>query len=326
MAVNITSLGEYLQNELKVYDQTFYTVPEDELWGAAGLYVPSRGDLPLGVEAFTSFRRQFIGEASVTEGRAYDIPLADSGIVSSDTKAVMVMAGAEWSIVDLERAKVASSVNLSPAQNVIETKQLSVKTAIDRRIHRLVWAGMSEIGFGGLFNSSLIEVYNATGEGNLYGATTPKTPAELTDWFQARVATFKLSSRLPYATIQAYVDDSLYTALCKPLADNTGDTPYMRLTSADRGRFLGNIQPITELSPTSLQAAGIISSPTTRGRMLLGAFASEGSGLRHFYSMNRTEPFPKDTGVHFGLTGWAATSEFDVKIPEHFQYIDFAHS
>lgn len=327
MPLDIASTGKFLASELAVYDDQYYDVPEDELWGASGQNIPSTGDLPFGAEEINSYRRQFIGEASISDGRAYDIPLVDFGVSGTKAKAVLVLAGAEWSVADLHREELAARNAIgSPRVNVTESKMEAVNVAINRRIHRLVYAGQPEIDFDGMFNASDIQAFDATADGNLYGDTTPLTPAELTDWMQGRIAAFKIDSRLPYASIIAYVDDSLYTALCKPLSDNTGDTPFMRLTSSERGRFLGDVRPLTELNPTTLQDIGIISSPTTRGRMLLGAWDDPRSVRRHFQAIDRTDPFMKDSGFHWGVTGWAATSELAVKVPERFEYIDFAHS
>lgn len=329
MPVNIASLGKYLTQELQVHDPVFYDVPEDELWGAGGgeeSYYTRIPDLPLGAEEVTSYRRQYVGEGAISDGRAYDIPLADVGIEGSKAKAVLILAGAEWSIADIERAKLANSQKQTPRFNLSEEKVIAVNTAINRRIHRLTYSGSAERGFGGLFNANGVNPVDATGDGNLYGATTPLTPAQLTDWFQGQVATFKTNSKLNYESIVAYVDDDLYTALSKPIADNTGDTPYMRLTSPERGRFLGAIRPITELDPATLEAAGIITNANTRGRMLLGDWTNPRSVRQHYATIDRTDPFLKDSGFHFGITGWAAVSEIIVKVPERFTYINFAHS
>lgn len=329
MPVDINSLGLFLAEELQLHDEQFYEVPEDELWGAGGgeeNYYTRVGDLPYGAEEVTSYRRQYVGEAALSDGRAYDIPLVDVGIAGSKAKATLVIAGAEWSFADIERAQLASTQKMTPNFSLSQEKVNAVNIAINRRIHRLAYSGASERGFGGMFNANGVDAVDATADGNIYGATTPLTPAELTDWFQGLVADFKTSSKLRYESIIAYVDDDLYTALSRPIADNTGDTPFMRLTSPERGRFLGGIEPITELDPETLEAIGIISDADTRGRLLLGDWANANSVRQHFAPIDRTDPFLKDSGFHFGITGWAAVSEVIVKVPERFEYVNFAHS
>lgn len=329
MPVNIASLGKFLTSELQVHDPQFYDVPEDDLWGAGGgeqSFFTRVADLPYGAEEITTYRKQYIGEASLSDGRAYDIPLADVGIAGSKAKATLVLAGAEWSFADVERAKLAATQKLTPSFNLTQEKITAVSWAINRRIHRLTYSGAAERGFGGMFNATGITPVDATGDGNLYGATSPLTPAQLTAWFQGQIADFKVSSRLRYESIVAYVDDDLFTALSQPIGDNTGDTPYMRLTSEERGRFIGAIEPITELKPQTLEDVGIIANSGTRGRMILGDWNNPNSVRQHYATIDRTDPFLKDSGFHFGVTGWAAVSEVIVKVPERFQYINFAHS
>ena len=326
MAIDVGLLGKFLNDQLKAYNSEYYDIPEDELWGALGLYVPSIGDLPFGAKEIQSFRKTTIGEGAVSDGRAYDIPMVDFGIEANGVKTNLVLASAEWSLDQLAEAQFAVSSGRGASFNLIEAKADAVKTAIERRIHRLVYAGMPETGFGGLFNSGSLTPVDATGDGNLYGSTTPLTPSALTSWFQGIIATFKTSSKLAYSSIIAYVDDSLFTALCAPIADNTGDTPYMRLTSQERGRFIKDIIPITELDPVTLAANGIISNAATRGRMILGDFGNPKSVKRQFRATDRTQPFMKDTGFHWGITGWAATSEVNFLVPERFEYVNFAHS
>lgn len=314
--LDVTNLGKFLQAELKLYDRNFYSLPEDELWGALGLYVPSTGDLPLGVEEIDSYRRTTIGRAALTDGRAYDIPLVDFGIKGSKAKTMMVIAGAEWSFIDLERAKISNANALTPKYQLVQAKSDAIKTACDRRIHELVYAGEPGINFYGLFNNPNLSVIDESAS-----AVFSMTPAQLYDWWQSVISSFKLTSKLAYSSIIAYVSDDLYTASTRRFTDGTGDSPYLLLTNSTRGRFLKDIQPITELSSATLAAIGIVTD-ANKGLMVLGDF-SDRSVKRHFYPLNRTEPFPKDTGVHFGITGFAATSEVDFKVPERFAYVKY---
>lgn len=318
MPLNFTSLGKFLTGELALYDPSFIDIVEDDLWMAAGFNVPSVGDLPFGIEEINGYRREFIGEASTYDGRSYDIPLVDAGIAGSKIKAIMVVAGAEWSMADVQRNQLARQIQMLPDFNLVDAKMEAVNISINRRIHRLGLVGMPTIGFYGMFNATAINTIDQTAT-NVYGLT----PAQLYDWMKTVIAQFKVSSKLNYNQIIIYVDDTLYTALCVPLGDNTGDTPYMRLVNPDRGQFVGDIRPVSELQPATLVQLGVEAN-TTRGKLIMGDFNNNRSVIRHFTPMDRTDPFPKDTGIHYGVTGWSGTSEIHWKVPERFTYVRYA--
>lgn len=316
MPLNTLNLGKFLSGELALYDKQFVDIIDDDLWGARGENIPSRGDLPFGVEEVNSYRREFIGEAAVYDGRSYDIPLVDQTVAGMKSKAVLVVAGAEWSVSDINRTQLQSQVQILPQYSLTEAKMEAVNTSINRRIHKLTLAGMPSIGMYGMFNSNRVSVGDQT-------AVKPftLTPTALYNWVKGLVAAFKKTSRLAYANIDLFVDDDLYAALCTPLGDNTGDNPYMRLTSAERGQFVGSIEPLSELEPATLVSLGVVGAGV--GRMIMGNFGSERSVIRHFHNIDRSQEFLKDSGFHFGVTAWAATSEVIYKIPEQFQYVNY---
>lgn len=330
MTIRTYNLGQWLTDDLALYDPTLYSVPETIYWAAGGgdiNYFPRIGGMPLAVEELKTFTANYIGEGAITDGQAFDIPQVDAGIEGSTQKAVMVIAGAQWSFADVERAKLAAANGRrNSASDLTAAKMNAVTVGINRRVHRLGYAGASERGFGGMFNSSRITAVDQTGAGNLYGASSPLTATQLTDWLRGVVAAFKVTSMIPYSSIVVYVEDALYTALCKPIADNTGDTPFMRLTSPLRGQFVGAIMPITELNSQTLESIGVVSDGDTRGRLLLGDWRNSSSVYQRFATIDRTDPFVKDTGVHYGVTGVAAVSELIVPVPERFEYVDYAHS
>lgn len=317
MPTEVAVYGKFLREELNRYDRNgFYDVPEDELWAVLGKNIPSVGDLEIGVEEIQSYRSQTIGRAALSDGRAFDIPLVDFGISASKVGTMLVIAGAEWSFVDIERAKIANRGSMSPSWSWVEAKANAVRDAVNRRIHELVIAGSAETGFTGFFNSGVIDTLDETGT-----AVFSLTADQRLEWMQTILADFKTSSKLMYSSITAYVSDDLHRALGKRFTDGTGDTALKLLLNAENGRMVGAIEPITELAPATLAALGIVPNANT-GLMVLGDF-SQRSVKRHYAALDRTEPFPKDTGVHFGLTGWAATSEVDFKVPERFLYVKY---
>lgn len=318
MPVNINGLGKFLAQELTIYDDIFYEMPTDDLWGAAGLFVPSRGDLPFGVETLRSFQQDFIGRASISDGRAFDVPLVDYGITGQDSKAIMVIAGAEWAIGDIHRDQLAATNRITPAGTLVETKQEAVKIAIDRRIHELVYGGAPEVGFFGLFNSPKVSGIDQTAVQVLQ-----MTATEQYAWLQRIIGEFKVSSKLAYSQIKMYVSDNLYTSLTRRFNDQTGDSAFLLLTDPTRGRFLGSIEPISELTQATLENLGIFTAGAQRERLLLGDFGNDRSILRHFHVLDRTDPFPKDSGIHWGVTGFASTSETIFKVPQRFQFVDY---
>jgi hypothetical protein len=315
MTVIVSPYGKFLQEQLQQHDKSgFYEIPELELWGANGKYIPSKGDLQIGLEEIYYYRKQTTGRASLSAGLAFDIPLVDFGITRNSVKTQLVIAGAEWNFVELEQAKLANSNSLTPNWQLITEKANAVRDAVNRRIHELVMVGSINNDFYGLFNSDQITpVTDATIVFNL-------TQVLLMDWITTVLASFKTSSKLPFASITAYVSDDLFRRLAKRFSDNTGDSPLSVLLNPNT-RLVGSIEPITELSPATLLALGAAANATTTGgMMLLGDFTGR-SINRSYYALNRTDPFLKDSGVHWGITGFAATSEIQFNVPERFARI-----
>lgn len=318
MPINLVSLGRYLESELTLYDSTFYELPQDDLWGTTGMYIPSRGDLPFGVEKIVSYRQDYIGRASISDGVALDVPLVDSGIASGSSKAVLILAGARWTLGELQRDQFANTQRETPAGSLVETKTEGIQVAINRRLHELVYGGAPEIAFYGMFNSTKITVSDQTATQVLQ-----MTPAVQYGWLQGIIGTFKVTSKLAYQQITIYVNDDLYTSLTRRFSDNTGDSAFLLLTDPTRGRFCKEILPITELSEASLENLGIFTAGAQRSRMIIGNFENDRSVIRHFHMLDKTEPIIQDSGVAWAITGYAATSEVDYKVPERFQYIDY---
>lgn len=305
------SLGKFLSNDLTIYDQErFYEVPSMDYWAVRGERIPSTDDLPLGAEDIESFRKTNVGLASLWDGRSYDIPLVDMVISGTKASAYMVVIGAEWSMADLERKKLNSRT--LPRMGLVEGKMEAMTEAIYRRLHMLILAGLTDAGIYGLFNDPNMAVVDET-------ATTPfqLTTTELNDWFRGLINSFKTTSRLQYSSIVAYVSDPMLAALSTPLPDNTGDTPYMRLTSPERGIYIGAIEPITELSNQELRDLGVTSA-TDEEYILMGDFRNRSSIRRHYTPIGRTPIGVKDSQLHFGISGYAGSSQPILKVPEKF--------
>lgn len=311
---DMLSLGRYLSEQVKEYDKsTFYNPPEEDLWGVGSTHIPSTGDLPKGLQSITYFRREVIGRASVTIG-SFDIPLVSSATSKSDAKAVTVVASTEWSQTELEAYQFAQSRGMMPGDNIIQTNISDVTLAIYRRLHELALVGFSEIGFYGLLNNPSLPTIDESGVQVLQ-----MTPPDLYDWFQGIVSDFKKVSKVPYQSIVAYVSDDVMKALSRRFDNSTGDSPIQSMRSSDRGVFVGDVVSLAELDSTELVAMGV--SAANEGLIILGDFRNNKSVIRRFAAIDRTDPFMKDTGFHFGLTGWSSTTEVIFKVPEKFQYI-----
>lgn len=318
MPANIQELGKYLAEQLIEYDSsTFYNPPEEDLWGVGSTVVPSVGDLPRGLQSITYFRRDVIGRASVSY-QAFDIPLVSSATSKRTASAVSVVASTEWSYEDVQMHQFAQSRGLMPGDNLIQSNVADLSLAIYRRIHELTMVGFPEINFYGLFNNPQITLVD-----NVAGAVLLVwTPSQLYDWFQGIVSNFKKISKIPYERIIAYVSDDVMKLLSRRFTDATGDSPIQAMRSSDRGVFVGDIRTLAELDTAELFRLGVTNN-NNHGLLLLGDFTNSNSIVRRFAAIDRTEPFIKDSGYHYGITAWSSTTEPIVKIPERFQYVKF---
>lgn len=314
MAVDMASLGKYLKEQVAEYDSsTFYNAPDEDLWGVGSTHIPSQGDLPRGLQSITYFRRETVGRAAVSIG-AFDIPMVGSAKASFSAKAVSVVASTEWSQDELQAYEFAQSRGMMPGDNIIQSAIADVSLSIFRRIHELVVIGFSEIGFPGLLTHDQIDPVDETAVQALQ-----LTPSDLYDWFQGLVSDFKKTSKLPYDRIVAYVSDDLMLALSRRFDDTTGDSPIQAMQASDRGVYISDIISLSELDSDQLVSLGV--GAANQGLVILGDFKNPGSVIRRFATIDRTDPFMKDTGYHFGLTGWASTTQPIIKVPEKFQYI-----
>ncbi|NJL54534.1 DUF2184 domain-containing protein [bacterium] len=317
MPVNFVSLGKFLQSQVVRYDPQFYAAPQLNLWGVGSTYIPTFPDLPLGLDRIESFRKEYVGRAALSTGQTLDVPLVDLGISSNDIKTIAIMAGAEWNLFQVEKY---ANLGSGPRMNLVDEKLDAINYAINHRFHELTWAGepVSGLDFRGIFNARYVNVLNETGTNVM-----ALTQAQLYDWFQSVIATYKAQSGLAYNQITAYVSDALYIKTTTPYdVSGSGESPFSRLTDPNRGRFLNLMEPITELASASLFQAGLTTN-ANRGILMLGYFDRR-SIRRSVYPIDRTDVIPRDTGLEFGVTGFCAVSEPEVKMPEHFLYVQYA--
>jgi hypothetical protein len=314
MPADMVSLGRYLAEQVNEYDtSTFYNAPDEDLWGVGSTHVPSTGDLPRGLQSITYFRRETVGRAAVSIG-AFDIPMVGSAKTKYAAMAVSVVASTEWSQEDLQAHQFAQSRGMMPGDNLIQSSIGDVSLSIFRRVHELVVVGFEEIGFPGLFNHDMVDSLDESATEVLQ-----LTPSDLYDWFQGIVSNFKKSSKIPYERIIAYVSDDVMLALSRRFDDTTGDSPIQAMRSSERGVFVGDVVAISELDSDELVRLGV--GVADEGLIILGDFRNPGSIIRRFATIDRTEPFMKDTGYHYGLTGWSSTTQPIIKIPEKFLYV-----
>lgn len=316
---DFASLGRYLREELKTYDNRFYRIPENTYWGAGGTIIPARSDMPLAAEEIVSMRQQYVGKAGVWDGKSNDIKLTNHVISTGKDLTVVFIDGAEWSMLDIERHRLASTRNITPNYSLVDAKVEACRMGLIRAIHETVLVGLPGTDFEGFFNKSEIALVDDSTT-----AVYSLTAANLELWFRGHLVPFKKSSKLSYSDIIVYVSDNLINALTESLGDNTGDSPYNRLTDPARGVYVQDIRSLSELDAETLEELGVYDTGDNLERMIMGAFGSEESVIRHYYPIDRTDPFDKNnTGVHWGITAWAGTSEVSVKIPENFQYVEY---
>nr|WP_288834881.1 major capsid family protein [uncultured Flavobacterium sp.] len=315
-----TSLGTYLHGSLKAADRQLYRLPEPNYWGTDSSVIPSVPDLPLGLESYTSTVTQTVGEAQVWDGRSNDIPLVNHIISGTSYKIKAFIDGAEWSIHDLAKEQTARRLGISlPSESVINASIVNTRTGLLRSLHKATVAGIPHTGFEGFLNSTKIDTLDETAETPLL-----MTPTELEEWLRTIVLTFKISANIPYDVITLFVSDILWNKLRNRMSSTDNTTTYQLLTDASRGKVVGFIRPLTELNNSELIKLGIYTTGTVKEKIVIGDFSSTEKIARHYLPIDRTDPFVKTTtGVHFGITAWAATSEVMFKVPEHFSYIEY---
>lgn len=313
---DVVGAGKFLTQELNQYDTTFYSTVYPEYWGAEGKYHPTQGNLELGTKNIVSGRIDYVGEAAIYDGKSTDIPLSDFGITEDEYKARIVIAGAQWNIFDLAAAQKANRQALLPNRDYLSLKMEAMKRSMDRRIHRLVWAGEANNDMEGLFSGSQVTLKNITTD--LYALTSD----QLYDFFLDELSDFQEDSLLTAEATWMYVPKRLKTRLTKRFPNNMDGTPYLLLTDPKRGIMVKGIQEVNELKSSFLEQFGVHAVGTNKDRLMFGQLDDLSVLKRQFYPMDRSIPQLADDGVTYRITAWCATTEMQFREPFRVRYLD----
>lgn len=317
---DFTALGNHLESELVRYDRRFYRVPEKEYWATDSSVIPSVPDMPLGLKSVKTFEAQTVGEAGVWDGKSNDIRLMSHVVRSGEYYTVVFIDGAEWSMMDVEEHNLARSSSQGvPMTDLVGTHVENTRTGLLRATQKAVLAGLPNTKFEGFFNSSKLDVIDETAETPLL-----MTPPQLEEWVRSFISPFKKTNNLSYDSLILWVSDNLWLRLTKSISDTNQATVKQLLTDPNRGVVVRDIRPITELDNDQLIQLGIYGAGVERERIIMGDFTSANKITRHYYPINRTQPFVKtNTGVHFGITAWSGTSEVIFTQPDSFAYVEY---
>lgn len=309
------SSGIFFREALRDYDPTWYTTTEPQLWGALGLHVPATPNLDIATREQITQRLTYVGEAEIYDGTSTDIPISEVAIETDTYKTRLLITGQQWSIFDLEAARKYNQYATFPATDWLTVKMNSMKVAIDRRLHRLVWAGDSRTGMGGLLSNAAIPLVDEAT--NLYTAT----PTVLYDWFRDQIQQFKNDSYLVAGqNIKALVPSWLYHAMTARFDTQSSDTPLSLILDAGKGISLAQVVEINETRADILESAGVL-APGTNKDMILFYIQDSTSLSRSFYPLERTEAQLSQDGLRYQVTSYMATSEVKVLEPYKFRRV-----
>lgn len=305
--------GKFLSRELEQHDPTFYETVYPEYWGAEGKHHPAIGDLDIGTRGIVASRLDMVGEGVLYDGTSTDIPLADFGIEEAEYNTRIVISGAEWTLFDLEAQRKANTSALLPSRDIIQTKVEAMRMAIDRRMHRLVWAGDRDMQ--GLFNHADIEIKTISTD--LYSLS----PADLYDFFLDEITDFQDDSELTAEVTDIKVPLKLKRALLKRFLQNGDRNPFALLTSQAEGIAVRSLEVVNELKADLLEEYGVNPPGTGYDRIMIGELNNPRAIRRQFYSINRTEAREVD-GMRWRVFGFAGTSEVQVRQPFRLRFLD----
>lgn len=316
MPVPVNLISKFIRAGLLSYDKTYYGFPDENLWGASNLYFPVDPTISFGEKIIEVKRSTVIGEGRAGSGASYDIPLISIHRDLGYTIVENVYAGAQWAMDELSNA-ILEARTKGVVNNFVQEEMSGVRIALDRRCHRMVIEGLPERGVYGVFNNPSIGVTDLTTTID-FGAMTG---AAILAWLQTQALTFATAMSIPLNRLYVYVGKELFEKLIAPFSDQNS-TSVSDLLLNTRGLSLGGIEYIPELSHDALQGMGVFTNGDNKARIMIGTMKDPRACVRYYYAPNRTDVFVKDTGIHFGLTGFCATSAVEFKRPEYFKYID----
>ncbi|MBW4636337.1 MAG: DUF2184 domain-containing protein [Iphinoe sp. HA4291-MV1] len=307
--------GKFLVEELAEYDEEFYETTYPEYWAATGQYIPSTGDLRLGTKKFISGRIDTVGKATIYDGKATDIQLADFGITADEYRAVIVILAAEWNIFDIAAAEEAKLNALLPDRDFVSLKMEALNRGITQRLHEIVAFGDATYDMDGMLNSTNVELITETNDVYTY------PPDALYNWIRGLLKRFRKESLLTASATDLFVPTDFYDRLLGRFTTNNDGNPFELLTNPQKGQKVGTVTELNELSSNYLEQFSVHAAGTNKDRLVL--LERDPKVLRRkFYATDRTEPMLGDDGITYRLTGYAGTTEVQFRQPYCVRYID----
>lgn len=318
-------LYKYLLAGLKRTDTTYYGFPEENLWGANGIKLengsirqvfPVVYDLVFGERIIEVNRNSVIGEGRAGSGASYDIPLIAVQRDLGYSVVEHVYAGAEWAMDEVAQAIIQTRT--TGRQNTFIAEQIEgVRIALDRRVHRLSLEGLPDRGVYGVFNNPNVPQVDLTATIDLGSMTSDAILA----WIQTQLLTFSTALSVNPGSLWVYVGKEVYEHMIKPFSSQNPTSVSTILTTTP-GMSIGGIQYLPELSHDFLQELGVFASGDNKARIFIGPFNDSRAVVRHAYAVDRTPPFTKGSGIHFGVTGFCSSTGVEFKLLEKFKYLD----
>lgn len=310
---DFAGIQKWLDTELKEYDRELIPTVYPELWGYEGKYLPTTGDLSLGLRGLVYGRMDMVGKAVNYGGKATSVPLVNFGITMEESKVAVGIAAADWGYFDLEAEKVAvQNPQLLQSRNLVQNYRQALEKSLREWQHIKAFAGDRDLAMAGLFSNAAVTLSNVTD--NLHTITA----SDLYNFFLSRLTTFKKRNKLTTKATSLLISTDLNLSLSKRFGDGSGDGSPMEMLR----KLVGSIDEVNELNASVLEEYGILAAGSNKDMMLLYENSSEVLD-RKYYPIETTEPRLLDDQVTFRIIGYTASSEARYKQPLRAEYITY---
>lgn len=304
--VDILQAGRFLSRQLEQKLPGVIRRKYPPLWAAAGQYLPATGDLQLGAKNLTIETIAEVGEASIYDGLANDIPIADVTAGEDKFKAVVVIAGFKYGVLELDLAR-------RTGVDIQGERMMSMKRAMDEKIHKLSLFGSTKHGMKGFFNNPDVPTVDIST--NFYD--TAITADDLFDFVNSLTNTVRKFSKMTEVVDMMLCSIDFANRLNKRV-QNTG-VPVIDNLLNSRGQTLKDIIPVNELDADVLENFGVHSTNTNKERIVVYSMNAD-TVERKFAPM---DTLPPQLHIMDYLTvGYCGTSEAIWRHPGAALYID----
>lgn len=303
--------GMFLSRQLEQRFSMVFEPRYPQYWAEEGMYFPATADLEVGAEALIEETADSSGGTAFLSDTADDFPLVDASISEKSFKTYSLVAGAGWTVEELNKdAKAGRNIRLH--------RMNALKRSFAERIHNLSVFGDSDRGYTGLLSSTDVPLNSSS-----YNPNTASFQDHI-DFFTEEYTAVRASTNLVAFPDTVLIPEKLRAKWASTVLSGTNISVLsfiMDNYGQSAGGSLRRIVTVNEVQSSFLEDNGVHAASTNKDRMMILP-ADPQAVERKFYAMNYLEPQLR--GLKWIVPAYCGSSEVIFHYPDSCRYTDFA--